>query len=92
MILTAKLPVLYASRQYRPGDNLPVTNAMLVDAWLESGAAQWADNEDKPTKKAPKAAPVTAEVGLPGKSSDGDSEALVGKVPKTPQRRRSVKK
>ena len=82
MILTAKLPVLYASRQYRPGDTLPVTNARLVDAWLESGAAQWADDEDKPIKKAPKAKPATAEAGLPGKSSDGDPEALVGKVPK----------
>ena len=82
MILKAKLPVLYASRQYRPGDTLPVTNAMLVDAWLESGAAQWADDEDKPIKKAPKAKPATAEAGLPGKSSDGDPEALVGKVPK----------
>ena len=82
MILKAKLPVLYASRQYRPGDTLPVTNALLVDAWLESGAAQWVDDEDTPTKKAPKAKPVTAEAGLPGKSSDGDPEALVGKVPK----------
>lgn len=82
MILTAKLPVLYASRQYRPGDTLPVTNARLVDAWLESGAAQWADDEDKPIKKAPKAKPATAEAGLPGKSSDGDPEALVGKVPR----------
>lgn len=81
MILTAKLPVLYASRQYRPGDTLPVTNARLVDAWLESGAAQWADDEDKP-RKAPKAKQATAEAGLPGKSSDGDPEALVGKVPK----------
>lgn len=86
MILTAKLPVLYASRQYRPGDTLPVTNAMLVDAWLESGAAQWVD-EDTPIKKALKAKPATAEAGLPGKSSDGDPEALVGKVPKRGRRK-----
>ena len=86
MILKAKLPVLYASRQYRPGDTLPVTNAMLVDAWLESGAAQWVD-EDTPIKKAPKAKPATAEAGLPGKSSDGDPEALVGKVPKRGRRK-----
>ena len=86
MILKAKLPVLYASRQYRPGDTLPVTNALLVDAWLESGAAQWVD-EDTPIKKAPKAKPATAEAGLPGKSSDGDPEALVGKVPKRGRRK-----
>jgi hypothetical protein len=85
-VLKAKLPVLYASRQYRPGDTLPVTNARLVDAWLESGAAQWADDEDKP-RKAPKAKPATAEAGLPGKSSDGDPEALVGKVPKRGRRK-----
>ena len=91
MILKAMLPVLYASRQYRPGDTLPVTNARLVDAWLESGAAEWADDEDKPIKKAPKAKPVTAEAGLPGKSSDGDPEALVGKVPKRGPRKRAIK-
>ena len=86
MILKAKLPVLYASRQYRPGDTLPVTNALLVDAWLESGAAQWVDDEDKP-RKAPKAKPAAAEAGLPGRSSDGDPEALVGKVPKRGRRK-----
>ena len=86
MILKAKLPVLYASRQYRPGDTLPVTNALLVDAWLESGAAQWVDDEDKP-RKAPTAKPAAAEAGLPGRSSDGDPEALVGKVPKRGRRK-----
>lgn len=81
--LRAKLPVLYASRQYGIGDALPGTDSRLVDAWLESGAAEWVDDEDDtPTQKPPKAKPVTAEPGMPGKSSDGDPDALVGKVPK----------
>ena len=80
--LIAKLPVLYASMQYRRGDVLPATRQALVDAWLESGAAAWVD-EDAPAKApAPKAEPVTAEPGLAGASSDGDPQALVGKAPK----------
>ena len=89
MILRAKMPVLYQSRQYGTGDTLPVTNTALVNAWLESGAAEWADEDTTEPKKAVKARPVTAEPGLAGKSSDGDPEALVGKVPK---RTRSKKK
>ena len=87
--LIAKLPVLYASTQYRRGDALPTTKQALVDAWLKSGAAAWAE-EDAPAKEPkPKATPVTAEPGLGGSSTDGDPEALVGKAPK---RGRSRKK
>lgn len=88
MTLTARLPVLYLSRQYRPGDELPATDSALVDAWLESGAAYWADDED--TQAAPKARPAAAEAGMPGNSSDADPEALVGKVP--PRKKRTAKK
>lgn len=80
MTLRARLPILYQSRQYRVGDALPANNERLVAAWLESGAAVWLD--DEAVTVAPKAKAVTAEAGLPGKSSDGDPEALVGKVPK----------
>lgn len=80
MSLIAKLPILYSSRQYRVGDTLPATNPAMVDAWIESGAAEYKDTVDP--EPAPKAKPVAAEAGLPGKSSDGDPEALVGKVSK----------
>ena len=88
MTLTARLPVLYLSRQYRPGDELPATDSALVEAWLDSGAAYWADDED--TQTAPKAKAAAAEAGVPGKSSDGDPDALVGKVP--PRKKRAAKK
>ena len=80
MSLIAKLPILYSSRQYSGGDILPATNPVMVDAWIESGAAEYKDTVDP--EPAPKAKPVAAEPGLPGKSSDGDPEALVGKVSK----------
>ena len=80
MTLRAKLPILYASTQYGVGDELPAHNADLVAAWLESGAAYWDGVESR--AEAPKAKAVTAEAGLGGNSSDGDPEALVGKVPK----------
>ena len=80
MSLIAKLPILYSSRQYRVGDILPATNPAMVDAWIESGAAEYRDTVDP--EPAPKAKPAAAEAGLPGKASDGDPEALVGKVSK----------
>jgi len=87
--LIAKLPVLYASTQYRCGDALPANKQDMINAWLKSGAAVWVE-EDAPQKApAPKATAVTAEPGLGGSSTDGDPEALVGKAPK---RGRSRKK
>lgn len=85
MTLTAMLPVLYRSHQYSPGDTLPGDDAATVAAWLEAGSAKWIDEES--IVPAAKARLVTAEPGKPGKSTDGDPEALVGKVP-----RRTAKK
>ena len=86
MTLKARLPVLVGCTQYRAGDELPAHNAGLVQAWLENGVAYWDGVE--PKKAAPKAVPAAAEPGLGGKSSDGDPEALVGKIPKKPNRQR----
>jgi len=88
--LTAILPVLYCSRQYKPGDTLPGTDERTVEAWLESGAARWIDEES--VRHAPKAKLATAEPGKPGKSSDGDPDALVGKVPERAPGKTSVPK
>lgn len=81
MILTATRPVLLASIQYKAGDALPCTNEELVAAWIECGSAVWVDEDQTPEAPAPKARPAAAEAGLPGLSSDGDPDALVGKVP-----------
>lgn len=89
MSLRAKLPILYKSKQYRVGDTLPATDDRMIAAWIKAGSAFW-DEVDVP-EKAPKAQVVTAEAGLPGKSSDGDPEALVGKVPKRAPRKRAIK-
>lgn len=78
MTLTAMLPVLYRSTQYEPGDTLPADDAALVAAWLEAGSARWLEDENE-AQPAPKAKLVCAEPGKPGKSSDGDPAALVGK-------------
>lgn len=90
MKLRASRPVLIGCTQYGAGDQLPVTNEALVGAWLEAGSAVWVDDEEKTAEPAPKAVPV-ALAGLPGKSSDGDPDTLIGKVPqRTP--RTSTKK
>jgi len=90
MTLRAKAPVLYASRQYRVGDALPGTDEKLVEAWLESGVAFW--DEVDVHEPAPKARPISPP-GKPGKSSDGDPDALVGKVPeRAPKARKTPAK
>ena len=89
MSLRAKLPILYKSKQYRVGDTLPATDDRMIAAWIKSGAAFW--DEVDVHEKEHKAQAVTAEAALPGKSSDGDPEALVGKVPKRAPRKRATK-
>ena len=86
MKLRAARPILYRSTQYGVGDVLPADNQAMVEAWLSAGSAAWGEDEEAPAPKAPKARLATAEPGLSGRSSDGDPEALVGRIPKTPER------
>ena len=93
-ILKATRPVLFRNTQYEAGDQLPVDNERMVAAWLEFGSAVLV-NEDEIAPEAPEAAkakPVTATPGMPGLSSDGDPDALIGKVPDKPERKRPARK
>ena len=90
MTLRATRPVLYRSIQYETGDVLPGDDEATVNAWLEAKSAAWIDDEE--TTVAPKAKRMTAQPGRTGKSSDGDPEALVGRIPDEPKRKRGGKK
>ena len=86
--LIAVKHILYLSKQYNPGDELPQNNESMKKAWLEAGTAKLDDDEEieiiegKQKKKA-KAKPVTAPAGLTGESVPKTSEDdLVGKPPK----------
>lgn len=89
MRLTAKAPILYQNKQYRPGDELPVTDAAYASAWVEAGSAVWEDEGDggedtaKTKKAAAKAQPKTAPAGVTGIASPaaGAEQDLAGKVP-----------
>ena len=60
--LTARRPILYQKRIYKPGEQLPGWEAVMAAAWLEAGSAVL-DGEDLPeiadssTVEAPAAAP-----------------------------------
>lgn len=87
--LTAKASILFKSKIYKPGEELPAKNPDMVEAWLEAGTAVWIDDEQ--TKTPAKARPRTAEPGLPGVAVHSESENgenLVGKVPKTNSRKK----
>lgn len=88
-VLTAQKSILFESKLYAPGDELPAHNAAMVEAWIAAKTAVWIDDEDKSIKV--KARPRTAEPGLAGEavaSESEDVENLVGKVPKTTGRKR----
>ena len=92
MVLKATRPVLFRNTQYKAGDTLPADNEQMVAAWLEFGSAVWKDEEEAASEEPAKAVPVTATPGLPGKSSDGDPDALVGKVSDKPPRKKTTRK
>ena len=80
-MLKAKLPVLYRSKQYRAGDTLPADDVAMVEAWIEAGSAALVDDEESAPEKPAKAKPASATAGMPGLSSDGDPDALIGRIP-----------
>lgn len=87
--LKALTSILYLSKLYLPGEELPTNNASMVDAWISAGTAVWTEGEQN--IEAPKARLVTRESGLAGEaigSESEDGENLVGKVPKTNSRKR----
>lgn len=112
-VLIAKRPILHLAKLYHVGDELPTSDSVMLDAWLDAGSAEWQkdpeeaeeipvdeqpkDNQEAPADEQPenpetivtdeKADPQTAEPGLPGESGSGEPEELVGKVPKTPERK-----
>lgn len=88
--LTAQRDILFESKIYAPGDELPTKDAGMVEAWLAAGTAVWIGEEE--TTKAPKAKARTAAPGVPGaavssESEDGDN--LAGKVPNTRARKKN---
>lgn len=92
--LIATTPILYGNQQYRPGEELPITDPGYVSAWIEAGSAVWEDGTGQPTKKkqAAKARPAAAPAGATGiaQPATGAEEDLVGKVPR-PETRGAVK-
>ena len=77
--LSATRPILYLAHQYKIGDILP-QDAGLAEAWIETNSAVW-EEETQTAEKSKKARRVVAQPGVSGKSSDGDPEALAGRVP-----------
>ena len=79
------VPILFESKIYEVGAELPTKNPQIVEAWLDAKTAVWKDDE-VPEEKTVQVRPATAEPGLAGQAISSESEAgedLVGKVPKT---------
>ena len=88
--LIAKKTILFESKLYEVGTELPTHNTAMNEAWVEAGTAVWVEESVSTEKPVPvKAKPKTAEPGLPGQAESSESEIgedLVGKVPKTKAR------
>lgn len=76
------------AHEFYPGDIIPDPEQNPDAAgWVESGAAYWLEEEPPASAKA---VLMAAEPGVPGLAIGGEGapDNLVGKVPKTHQRRR----
>ena len=85
-VLRAVSHILYNSRQYVPGQELPTKNLDMVKAWIDAGTAVWMGESSEVIK----AIPVTAIGGLSGEAVGPESAPegdLVGRVPDTEQRK-----
>ena len=85
-VLKAVSYILYNSRQYAPGQELPTNNLDMVKAWIDAGTAVWMGE----SSEAVKAVPMTAIGGLSGEAVGPESAPegdLVGRVPDTEQRK-----
>lgn len=85
MRLIAKVPILYFAHLYEVGDELPLQNQTMIDAWLEAGTAERLEDGQEAAKR-PKAKMATARPGQIGISTTGNEEDLVGRIPDTPAR------
>ena len=98
--LIATYPILYLSKQYEIGDELPANDPKMMEAWLKAETAVWksthSDTEDAEgsadvdEELLPAfATVVSAEAGVEGSAVNAETEDnLVGKVPKTATRNR----
>lgn len=87
--LIAQQHILFESKMYAPGNELPTKDATIVEAWIAAKTAVWIKDDTNNTRA--KAQPRTAEPGQPGvavASESEDGEDLVGKVPKTANRKK----
>lgn len=87
MKLKAVYPILYRSKQYNAGAELPADDYSMVAAWLEAGTAKW---EEDNIETAITAKPATAQAGITGIAlgSESGEDNLAGVVPTTPARTR----
>ena len=53
--LIAKRPILHLAKLYHVGDELPTSDPVMLDAWLDAGSAEWqkdpAEVEEAPADK-----------------------------------------
>lgn len=91
--LIAKAPILFESKLYEVGSELPTNNPQIVDAWLEAKTAVWIG--DVPVENSVKVRQEANESGLAEKALISESETgedLAGKVPKVTARTRRKSK
>lgn len=83
--------ILYKSKEYAPGDELP-DDLPFKDIWIENGSAVITDDKTNDTTQ--KAVPASAESGAVGINvENSESEiTLAGKVPVTEKRKKTPSK
>lgn len=85
--LVALQTILYDQKEYLAGELLP-SDAAEAETWVECGSAVW---REETTLTQPTAKQASAILGLPGLAVGGEQtgDDLVGRIPLTPERRRT---
>ena len=65
--IKATRPILYQSRLYEPGEELPQHDPAIVSAWLAAGSAKETAAAKKPAASKPKAATTSGKARAQGK-------------------------
>lgn len=49
--LIAKRKILYLSKEYQPGEELPISDSIMVAAWLQADSARWKGSAQSVSEK-----------------------------------------
>ena len=94
--LIAKRPILHLAKLYHVGDELPTSDPVMLDAWLDAGSAEWqkdpaeveevpADKQQEEDQEVPADKQQEEDQEVPADKQQENSETIVTDKKANPQ-------